>query len=139
MSNSFSNLKNNVSPLVANSPSSSQLSSPNGPRAQAACFGSASKRGETYFQQSPTLPEETKQPLKLTLTAAPTLAPEEQKLKKRSSPENGILLRGTLRKKGLIFLNERYVTVSQEGTLKYYHFDKPGVCKGCIDLTSMQV
>ena len=139
MSNSFSNANKGASPLVPASPTTSQLSSPIGPRTQAAFFGSANKRDDTYFQQSPTLPEESKGPKKLADTASPTLAPEEQKLKKRSSPENGILLRGTLRKKGLIFLNERYVTVSQEGTLKYYHFDKPGVCKGCIDLTSMQV
>ena len=48
-------------------------------------------------------------------------------------------MRGTLRKKGLIFLNERDVTISREGVLNYYHFDKPGVAKGSIDLASNQV
>ena len=47
-----------------------------------------------------------------------------------------ILLRGTLRKKGLIFLNERIVTIDSKGILRYYHFDKPGIVKGTIDLTS---
>ena len=50
-----------------------------------------------------------------------------------------MLLCGTLRKKGLIFLNERDVTLSRDGILNYYHFDKPGVVKGTVDLTSKQV
>lgn len=49
---------------------------------------------------------------------------------------SSILMRGTLRKKGLIFFNERDVTISQEGILNYYHFDKPGVIMGTVDLTS---
>ena len=50
-----------------------------------------------------------------------------------------MLLRGILRKKGLIFLNEREVTLSRAGILTYYHFDKPGVVKGFVDLGSAQV
>ena len=39
----------------------------------------------------------------------------------------------------MIFLNEREVTLSRDGILTYYHFDKPGVAKGSVDLTSTQV
>lgn len=50
-----------------------------------------------------------------------------------------LILRGTLRKKGKMFNNERDVTLSSEGIIKYYHFDKPGIVKGLIDLTSRQI
>ena len=46
------------------------------------------------------------------------------------------MLRGTLRKKGMFFLNERDVTLSRNGVLRYYHFDKPGESKATIDLSS---
>jgi len=36
-------------------------------------------------------------------------------------------------------MNERDVTLSKDGLLNYYHFDKPNVVKGTIDLTSPQV
>jgi len=45
-----------------------------------------------------------------------------------------MLISGVLRKKGLVFLNERHVTVTSDGILNYYHFDKPGEAKGKIDL-----
>ena len=47
-----------------------------------------------------------------------------------------MLFRGTLRKKGVFFFNERNVTLTKDGILNYYHFDKPGVVKGTIDLKS---
>ena len=50
-----------------------------------------------------------------------------------------MLLRGTLRKKGLFFMNERTVTLSMDGILNYFHFDKPKVAKASIDLASLQV
>lgn len=59
---------------------------------------------------------------------------EESKKPLSASQESNILIRGTLRKKGLIFLNERDVTINRDGILNYYHFDKPGVVKGKIDL-----
>ena len=49
------------------------------------------------------------------------------------------LITGVLRKKGLIFLNERHVVLNSNGVLSYYHFDKPGEAKGKIDLSSQQV
>ena len=49
-----------------------------------------------------------------------------------------MLFRGTLRKRGIILNNERDVTLSKEGIIKYYHFDKPGIVKGTIDLNSNQ-
>ena len=33
---------------------------------------------------------------------------------------DNILMRGTLRKKGLIFLNERIVTIDSKGILRYF-------------------
>ena len=52
---------------------------------------------------------------------------------------NNILLKGTLRKKGKIFLNEREVIITEKGVLNYFYFDEPGIVKGSVDLTSMQV
>ena len=49
------------------------------------------------------------------------------------------MLKGVLRKKGLIFMNERTVTIDSQGVMNYFHFDKPGLAKGQIDLTSNQV
>ena len=49
------------------------------------------------------------------------------------------LLRGTLRKKGLIFLNERTVTIDSKGILNYCNLDKQGVIKGTIDMASSQL
>ena len=45
-------------------------------------------------------------------------------------------MRGILRKKGMIFNNERTVTIDEAGALNYYHFDKPDLPKGNIDLKS---
>ena len=47
-----------------------------------------------------------------------------------------LLIKGNLRKKGLFFNNERYVTIDEAGILKYYHLDKPEIAKGNIDLKS---
>ena len=47
-----------------------------------------------------------------------------------------VLIKGNLRKKGLFFNNERYVTISKAGFLRYYHLDKPNIAKGNIDLKS---
>ena len=47
-----------------------------------------------------------------------------------------VLIKGNLRKKGLFFNNERYVTISEAGLLRYYHLDKPDIAKGNIDLKS---
>lgn len=69
----------------------------------------------------------------------PNTSVVEESKDKISTKSSNILLQGTLRKKGLIFLNERSVTISREGILNYYHFDKPGVVKGTLDLTSSQV
>ncbi len=49
------------------------------------------------------------------------------------------MLRGVLRKKGVIFFNERDVTLSHDGILNYYHFDKLGEAKGNINLKSANV
>ena len=46
------------------------------------------------------------------------------------------MIKGNLRKKGLFFNNERYVTISKAGILRYYHLDKPEIAKGNIDLKS---
>ena len=48
------------------------------------------------------------------------------------------VISGILRKKGLIFLNERHVTIDSLGFLTYYHLDKSREVKGKIDL-SLQV
>ena len=64
-----------------------------------------------------------------------TLPAKAKSLEETKQVDN-ILLRGTLRKKGLIFMNERIVTIDSKGILRYYHFDKPGIVKGSIDLTS---
>ena len=61
---------------------------------------------------------------------AKTRSLEESKL------VDNILMRGTLRKKGLIFLNERIVTIDSKGILRYFNCDKPGIVKGSVDLTS---
>ena len=54
-----------------------------------------------------------------------------------SEPEvDKVLIKGNLRKKGLFFNNERYVTISKAGILRYYHLDKPEIAKGNIDLKS---
>ena len=45
---------------------------------------------------------------------AKTRSLEESKL------VDNILMRGTLRKKGLIFLNERIVTIDSKGILRYF-------------------
>lgn len=50
-----------------------------------------------------------------------------------------VLLRGTLRKKGLIFLNERHVTISRTGILSYYSVDNHYEVRDSVDLTSVQV
>ena len=62
--------------------------------------------------------------------------PGKTRSMEESKKVDNILLRGTLRKKGLIFLNERIVTIDSKGILKYFHSDKPGIVKGTIDLTS---
>ena len=64
-----------------------------------------------------------------------TLPAKAKSLEETKQVDN-ILLRGTLRKKGLIFMNERIVTIDSKGILRYYHFDKPGIVKGSVDLTS---
>lgn len=56
-----------------------------------------------------------------------------------SGQKKTYVIRGTLRKKGLIFLNERDCSIDSEGILNYYHFDKPGDAKGIIDLKSAYV
>jgi len=50
-----------------------------------------------------------------------------------------VLLRGNLRKKGLIFLNERHVTINSNGVLNYYDADRHGEARESIDLSSVQV
>ncbi len=50
-----------------------------------------------------------------------------------------MLLKGILRKKGIIFYNERMVTINEAGVLNYYHFDKPELPKASIDLKSSMV
>lgn len=128
MSNSFSNA-NNKSPLISlKSPQLSESSpspSPSNSKAPA-FFGSAlhDKEGDSFFKMTPVaqVEEESK-----------TVAGQS------SRPKETTVLRGTLRKKGLIFMNERDVTLNTNGVLQYYHFDKPGVVKGRIDLTSINV
>lgn len=41
-------------------------------------------------------------------------------------PKSGVttVISGVLRKKGLIFLNERHVTIDSLGFMTYYHLDK---------------
>lgn len=56
-----------------------------------------------------------------------------------SKEEPKLMLRGTLRKKGMIRRNERDVILQSDGVIKYYHFDKPGVVKGEIDLSSNKI
>lgn len=48
-------------------------------------------------------------------------------------------MRGILRKKGIIFYNERTVTINEAGVLSYYHFDKPDLPKASIDLKSSMI
>ena len=57
----------------------------------------------------------------------------------KQSMKTTTLLRGTLRKKGLIFSNERTVTIDSKGILSYCNLDKQGVIKGTVDLTSSQL
>ena len=70
------------------------------------------------------------------MSSKPSTPPEVKAVKTNG---NMIVLRGQLRKKGLIFNNEREVTLSGDGILNYYHLDKPGQVKGTIDLTSVAV
>ena len=48
-------------------------------------------------------------------------------------------MRGILRKKGIIFYNERTVTINEAGVLNYFHFDKPDLPKASIDLKSSMI
>ena len=61
---------------------------------------------------------------------------EEKKAAVDPSPQSTkkYLRQGVLRKKGLIFMNEREVRIDSDGILTYYHFDKPGIPHGNIDL-----
>ena len=63
-----------------------------------------------------------------------SFATEEEK--KIDGTEEVLLkgLKGTLRKKGFVFNNERRVELTAGGLLNYFHFDKPGAVKGNIDL-----
>ena len=87
--------------------------------------GSAQKEDAAYFQLQPISISQ-----KVEALPAKTRSLEESKL------VDNILMRGTLRKKGLIFLNERIVTIDSKGILRYFHCDKPGIVKGSVDLTS---
>ena len=49
------------------------------------------------------------------------------------------LMKGILRKKGLLLKNERIIKLSSDGVLTYFHRDTPNQCKQSIDLTSQQV
>ena len=145
MSNSF--LKaNHASPLIqvkspAVSPSVSQASSPvnsNASNRPVAFFGSAQKNDLAQFGCgfNENKPQNGAQSA-ASLSPSPKPATEEEETKQ--SANSGLLLRGILRKKGMIFNNEREVTLSKTGVLNYYHFDKPGEVKGTVDLTSSQV
>ena len=59
---------------------------------------------------------------------------QEEEKKEASTPSKQYLRTGTLRKKGLILWNEREVKIDAEGILTYYHFEKPDIPKGNIDL-----
>jgi hypothetical protein len=48
--------------------------------------------------------------------------------------QRGVVFVGVLRKKGLIFYNERKVELFASGLLVYYHFDKLHEALGNIDL-----
>ena len=122
-SNSFS-ATNGKSPLIQiKSPNLSQASSPaaspmarHGSGSDKPTFGRPTKEVDPdYFQLK--------------------LQPAEQEAEPTAKP----VVRGTLRKKGKIFNNERDVLLDAEGTITYYHFDKPGIVKGTIDLKSVQV
>jgi len=56
--------------------------------------------------------------------------PEEEK----TSAKKEYLRTGVLRKKGLIFHNEREVRIDADGILTYYHFDSLDLPRGNIDL-----
>ena len=47
-----------------------------------------------------------------------------------------IILQGMLRKKGLVFNNERIVKLYSDGELKYFMKETPGIEKRVIDLKS---
>jgi hypothetical protein len=49
------------------------------------------------------------------------------------------VLEGILRKKGLVFNNERIVKLFSDGVLRYYDRAKPSVVKNVIDLKSQLV
>jgi hypothetical protein len=53
-----------------------------------------------------------------------------------STGEQMILKRGMLKKKGLLFYNNRFVTLSIRGMLNYYDPKNMAVSKGTIDLNS---
>ena len=59
---------------------------------------------------------------------------QEEEKKEIVAPVKTYLRTGILRKKGLILWNEREVKIDSEGILTYYHFEKPEVPKGNIDL-----
>lgn len=84
-------------------------------------------------------PKSANDVLRATCVSSTSKQSSVEESKKKLSQKSDILLRGVLRKKGKIFNNEREVTISQDGILNYYHFDKPGVVQGTVDLASMQV
>lgn len=59
---------------------------------------------------------------------------QEEEKKETVTPVKTYLRTGILRKKGLILWNEREVKIDSEGILTYYHFEKPDLPKGNIDL-----
>jgi hypothetical protein len=141
MSSSFSNA-NNKSPLISvQSPSMSQASSPINSTAnqRSPAFFGKPKDDDPYFYSNMSQKEETKNSLKAGETS-PIASKSEGKSPQKECPGCApYILRGVLRKKGLIFLNERDVTINSDGILNYYHFDKPGEAKGSIDLASAHV
>lgn len=54
----------------------------------------------------------------------------------RTPMRDRIALEGTLRKKGLLFFNERRVSLNPAGMLCYYHFNRPNEAKGNINLAA---
>ena len=134
MSSSFSKANDN-SPLVQmvspsaspakKSPAVSQTSSPmkykpnlrttnssnNLHQQPSAVFGgSAQKEDAAFFQLQPMSVSQK-------VEALPT---KTRSLEESKKLVDNILMRGTLRKKGLIFLNERIVTIDSKGILRYF-------------------
>ena len=62
-------------------------------------------------------------------TAEPTLNVKSQSEIENLPQMSRYVLQGTLRKKGLVFKNERIVKLDSLGVLSYYNRDSPDIAK----------